>query len=145
MRFLVACKHFKALYGDFQFSLWDSQKSLKKLMRKVFILSFNSLYEIQRVMKMSIKNFAILLSILFMRFHWIIYSPQEREILSFNSLYEILWQFVMERVVNGFRFQFSLWDSLVCSTKTKDKTHWYFQFSLWDSSRLVVSGWPHSF
>ena len=88
-----------------------------KWCRSLMLLSFNSLYEIQRILE-HYSNIIKSLSILFMRFERIQKTRTEMVQLTFNSLYEILADAISGTLVDTAIFQFSLWDSLEASTST---------------------------
>ena len=59
---------------------------------------------------------------------------------TFNSLYEILFQYIVEELQFFSPFQFSLWDS-DCSFTWSIRLCLFFQFSLWDSPSLLGLNW----
>ena len=97
--------------------------------------TFNSLYEIRsRCSDTRVTSFK--LSILFMRFDAIRSMPDKTDADRFQfSLWDSLFEYVMEELQFFKPFQFSLWDSEILRATTLFE-YIVFQFSLWDSQSI---------
>ena len=114
---------------NFQFSLWDSLIVVKFVSSCWNLITFNSLYEIQKYVAQASSGQPCAFNSLYeiqmkLKPFW------KTRICSFNSLYEI----PSSRIPPFFphkHFQFSLWDS--GEPACKQSKMLTFQFSLWDS------------
>ena len=139
IRDFTGSRRHRRTYFAFQFSFWDSYRSLDIEEEGVF-RTFNSLFEIlDWLEEQDWGIFNWLLSILFLRFRFMRREAEAgvEAVFQFSFWDSDYWNRVDDSGGTLY-FQFSFWDSFLANPRIHRNPHNIFQFSFWDSEKYRV-------